>query len=584
MADLIAQGPHRQQRWRRRLPQQQQIILGRDAGPWSASWDGMISRQHVALQLEPEGLVVKAVESARNPVFFQGKQRHKFRLRSGEHFVIGQTSFMMVEGAVSISQHAPAAVTEQMISLDSLREHRFHDPDRRIELLSRLPSRFADAALEDELHRQVIAVLLEGVTGADAAAMVELDGSIVEFLCWDWAAHRDPDETMHASQRLIIEALSRGESVVHTWGAEQNGPEFTERSDLAWAFCTPIPSLGGDQQGLYVMGSAADKDTPTDPCDLRDEMKFAEVVASTLSSFREVKRLQEQQSAFRQFFSPPVIAALNQGNAEDILAPREVDVTVLFCDLRGFSLESERSADDLFGLLNRVGDALGILTKHILHEGGVVGDFHGDSAMGFWGWPLPQADAASRAARAALAIRREFAVLSVQPTHALRNFRIGMGIASGRAVAGKIGTAHQVKVTAFGPAVNLASRLEGMTKFLHAAVLADAPTAIQIRQENHAELRLRRLAVVRPYGLKSALDVHEILPSETEFPVLSNQHLEWYEQAVDYFIQGDWHAAWEKLHLIPAADLAKDFLTMHIASRARKVPDDWDGVIQLDAK
>ena len=69
-------------------------------------------------------------------------------------------------------------------------------------------------------------------------------------------------------------------------------------------------------------------------------------------------------------------------------------MTVLFCDLRGFSRESERSADDLFGLLERVSRALGVMTHHILEEGGVIGDFHGDAAMGFWGWPIAQADAA----------------------------------------------------------------------------------------------------------------------------------------------------------------------------------------------
>ena len=88
-----------------------------------------------------------------------------------------------------------------------------------------------------------------------------------------------------------------------------------------------------------------------------------------------------------------------------VLAPRETEVAVLFCDLRGFSRHSERSADDLLGLLNRVSQALGVTTHEIREQGGVLGDFHGDAAMGFWGWPLPQPDAAVRACLAALAIR-----------------------------------------------------------------------------------------------------------------------------------------------------------------------------------
>ena len=137
---------------------------------------------------------------------------------------------------------------------------------------------------------------------------------------------------------------------------------------------------------------------------------------------------------------------------------------MLFCDLRGFSRHSERSAEDLLGLLNRVSQALGVTTHEIREQGGVLGDFHGDAAMGFWGWPLAQPDAAVRACLAALAIRAEFAATAQRPDDPLADFRVGIGIATGRAVAGKIGTVDQVKVTVFGPVVNLASRLEGMTK------------------------------------------------------------------------------------------------------------------------
>ena len=81
---------------------------------------------------------------------------------------------------------------------------------------------------------------------------------------------------------------------------------------------------------------------------------------------------------------------------------------MLFCDLRGFSRQSERHAGDLLGLLQRVSQALGVMTHHIREQGGVVGDFQGDAAMGFWGWPLAQHDAVLRTCRAALAIRAEF--------------------------------------------------------------------------------------------------------------------------------------------------------------------------------
>src|SRR6185295_5076579 len=84
----------------------------------------------------------------------------------------------------------------------------------------------------------------------------------------------------------------------------------------------------------------------------------------------------------------------------------------------------------------------------------------------------------------------------------LSDFRVGIGIASGRAVAGKIGTVDQVKITVFGPAVNLASRLETMTRQLRASILIDPPTAAVIRATIPREIcRVRRLAKVLPVGL-----------------------------------------------------------------------------------
>jgi adenylate cyclase len=314
-------------------------------------------------------------------------------------------------------------------------------------------------------------------------------------------------------------------------------------------------------------------------------LKFAELAASTRGSLRQVRLLEHRQSALSQFFSPPVMAALADGDPNEILAPRETDISVLFCDLRGFSLRSEKSAGDLLGLLRRVSDALGVLTQNILREGGVVGDFHGDAAMGFWGWPLPQHDGAVRACRAALAIRREFAAAAQQTEHPLTGFRIGIGLASGQAVAGKIGSTDQVKVTVFGPVVNLASRLEGMTKLLRAPILVDETTAQLIRDQVPSTVaRLRRLVVVRPYGMESVIQVSELLPPAAEYPALSDDHLQAYEAALRALLAGDWGEAMEQLHRVPAEDEAKDFLTVFIAQHGRVPPDDWDGVIPLRTK
>jgi adenylate cyclase len=240
-----------------------------------------------------------------------------------------------------------------------------------------------------------------------------------------------------------------------------------------------------------------------------------------------------------------VLRALGEAGPEEALRPREAEVTVLFCDLRGFSRKAEASA--LLPVLERVSKALGVMTHNILDRKGVIADFLGDAALGFWGWPLEQPDKAEMASRAALGIRAAFEAFTTKPGHPLAEFRVGIGVATGPAVAGPIGTEAQAKVTVFGPIVNLASRLEGMTKLLRVPILLDEATRRRSASACPGGGRCRRLARVRPYGLATPLIVSELLPPADE-SLLGDEHLVAYERALDAFLAGEREAAYESLH------------------------------------
>jgi adenylate cyclase len=379
------------------------------------------------------------------------------------------------------------------------------------------------------------------------------------------------------------------QSVVHVWNeAERGTAAGNPAADGDWAFCSPVRGRACRGWAIYVAGCwSTDRSGPAGlaVAALQEDLKFTELVATTLSSLREVRLLERNQASLRPFFSPLVLEALAERDPVEVLAPREAEVSVLFCDLRGFARHSEQAAGDLHGLLHRVSDALGVTTRHILQTGGVVGDFHGDAAMGFWGWPFAQPDAVVRACRAALNIRAEFAAASLQPHHPLADFRLGIGLATGRAVAGKIGTVDQVKVTVFGPVVNLASRLEGMTKLLRAPILLDAATAEAARVLlPPGQARVRRVAVVRPYGCDAPLEVSELLPPQAELPELTDHDIAMYEAALTALHASDWQLAFQLLHQVTADDRVKDFLTVFIAERNRTPPAGWDGVIPLASK
>lgn len=586
MADLIAQGTSAADRWRRKLPLGDAVSLGR-AAAWSAPWDNRISRTHAELHWDGTRLLVRRVPTARNPIFVEGQEVLEATIAPGEQFVIGSTRFTLLPDQAFVTLAAPAPAEQQAFSSAHLRALRFRHGDQRIDTLSRFPEVLSSAANDFDQHVRVIDLLLTGVPLADAAALVHRSklGSAIAIVHWD--RRRVAGGAFEPSERLIREAIERRESIVHVWkNRDQTPSTFTAQQGVDWAFCTPIIGRAGAEWAFYLAGSFGQDPASerSDPTDLRDDLKFAELAASIFGSLRELRKLEHERASLGQFFSPVVLASLATDDPDKLLHPAEAELSVLFCDLRGFSRATERAADQLLAMLERVSAALGIATRHICDSGGVLGDFHGDAVMGFWGWPMEMHDAPLRAALAALAIRSTFAETG-RADSMLADFRVGIGIATGRAVAGKIGTVDQVKVTAFGPAVNLASRLEEMTKTVHAPILIDERTAELLRPTLAGQTgRLRRVARVRPFGLDRDLEVTELLPPLEQLPMLTAEGVQHYERALDEFCAGRWQAAFENLHHVPAEDRVKDFLTMYIVQHNRTAPDDWNGVIRLASK
>ena len=618
MPDLIAQGPRPQDRWRRNLPEDgEESLLGRTSQPWAVEWDDRISRKHAMIRWNGDRLEVSKLEQARNAIFYRGQQCEKFSAGIGEHFVIGQTTFTVLDQQVQFSQAAPA-YAEQTFSAHLLRENKYKDADKRIEALGKLPDIIAGASNDRELCVRVVNLLLQGVPEASFVAILkpvdsEEDddetfseateeetlgedtrtevqfGSDLNVLHWD--CRRLAGQHFSPSAGLVRTATQTGESVLHVLSRSSANPSFTQSENVDWAFCTPVVSESCPGWAIYVAGEFSastlmQMDQDAQEADLlQDDLKFTELTATTLGALRSVRSLQRRQDSFRNFFAPVVMEALAGTDPEQVLAPRETDVSVLFCDLRGFSRRSEDAQNSLLELLKRVSDALGVMTHHILANNGVVGDFHGDAAMGFWGWPIATGNPLQQVCQAALAIQSEFAAASAQPDHPLADFKAGLGVASGPAVAGRIGTTDQVKVTVFGPVVNLASRLEGMTKQLNTSILVDELTAAWVRDNVSRDiLRIRRVARVVPFGMHNPLIVSEILPPEGDASILTNEHLEIYESALEHFLVGNWGETFRLLHQVPAEDQVKDFLTVYIAQHRREPPPNWEGTIALPRK
>lgn len=166
---------------------------------------------------------------------------------------------------------------------------------------------------------------------------------------------------------------------------------------------------------------------------------------------------------FSTYVPRTLVPLLMRPDSDETLASREVEVTVLFTDIVGFSGIAQRlSARRLAAFLNRHFSLLG---AHIEAEGGSIDKYIGDSIMAFWGAPEAQPDHATRAARAALAIAERLAADNARRARkGLKPVRIRVGIHTGRAIAGNIGAPGRINYTLVGDTVNIAQRLEQFGK------------------------------------------------------------------------------------------------------------------------
>ena len=603
MLELTARGLSPDHRWRRQIPPIEPFLLGRATSAFKVPWDNKVSRSHVRLRVVDGRLLVQRLAEAANPVFFNGNQEESFALNPGEHFVIGNTTFTLAKDAAHATLDAPNPIRQKTFSHEFLQQVHYRDADHRIDVLSRLPEVISSANNEQELLGRLVNTLLAGISLASAIAIVrnappqtnangvtrkgeatnetEPSNPVTQIIHWDRRGSAAGD--FQPSEKLIRQALESSETVLHIWHpTKTEKPEFTFDFENDWAFVCPINSVATPGWGIYVTGTNSSGSNPamgsgSDENDLQGDVKFCELVGSTLKNLLLVRQLERRQASLRSFFSPIVLDALQGRDPEEVLAPQECQVSVLFCDLRGFAKTSESMADELLKLLNRVSRSLDIMTAEILQHGGVIGDFQGDSAMGFWGWPLTQNDTATRAIKTALNIKAEFDARRTDPP----DFEIGIGVATGMAVAGQIGTRDQVKVTVFGPVVNLASRLEGMTRLLDASILVDKATANQIsEQQSDANFIARRRGRFQPFGMTSAIDLVELLaPSDSNLDKVAA-----FEESLDRFQAGNWKQATQLLEQLDEDDSAAKFLHKYIQNNGMTCPVDWNGVIEMKSK
>ncbi len=293
--------------------------------------------------------------------------------------------------------------------------------------------------------------------------------------------------------------------------------------------------------------------------------------------FIEERRRKALRDGFGHYLSPHMADRI--ADSDFALGPggSVVEASVIFTDLEGFTPLSERLHNP--ELITQV--LLKYFTKttgHIHDQDGTITNFVGDALTAVWGAPLADRDHVRKAVRAAWRLH-EIARMEVDG-HLLRT-RIGLH--TGPVLAGNVGSAERFNYAVIGDAVNLASRLEGLNKFLGTRVLLSEA----VREKCSDEFLTRRLGEFRVAGRSEACVVHELLG-----PVSGEARAEWwmvFEKGVDAFRGGDFeaaaHAMRETMALREDGDGPAEFYLREIASlQAAPLPHGWSGVIELATK
>ena len=257
-----------------------------------------------------------------------------------------------------------------------------------------------------------------------------------------------------------------------------------------------------------------------------------------------------------------------------------VPVTILFSDLIGFTTLSEKA--DPEALVTQLNEHLSRMTSVIFNNGGTLDKFIGDAIMAVWGnvRSLGTAQDAKNAARAALAMRQELAQLNQKwRSEGRMGLGMGIGINQGEVIVGNIGSQERMDPTVIGDAVNLASRLEGLTRVYGVDILVGASAAELVREEAY----LRSVARVQVKGKTKPVDVFTFIGSRNED--VDPELLKWlesYEEGLEKFRARDFTQAKilfsRFLEFYPDDLLAKMYLSRSLEYEHTPPDEAWDAV------
>lgn len=294
-----------------------------------------------------------------------------------------------------------------------------------------------------------------------------------------------------------------------------------------------------------------------------------------ISYFIETHRKQELIDIFGQYVPPEVVEILSRNPDSISLDGESRELTVMFCDIHDFTTISEHlDPRTLTRMLNNVFTPV---TEILYRHQATIDKYMGDAIMCFWGAPLADPDHASKAVQAAFDIQQMLKALAPEfREQGLPEIRMGIGINTGMASVGNMGSRYRMAYTAVGDAVNLASRIENLTRTYSAPIIVGEGT-----QRVVEDVLYRELDLVKVKGKHTNTRIYEPMCPAKDSNAELRQHLHIHAQAMEAYYHRDWDKAtslFSKLQRIRPEDKVNMLFLERIEEmRAHPPEPDWQG-------
>jgi adenylate cyclase len=311
------------------------------------------------------------------------------------------------------------------------------------------------------------------------------------------------------------------------------------------------------------------------------------LLVSLYRALVEEKEKRKVRTAFGQYLSPEVIRRLLVNPR--LVEPKKTDITVMFSDIRGFTSISEKlDAQELALFLNQY---LSDMTRIVFSYHGTLDKYIGDAVMAFWGAPFEEEGHAARGCNAALDMMKRVRELQKEwEAQGKPRLEIGIGLNTGVASVGNMGSALRYGYTALGDAVNLSSRLEGLNKDYGTHIIVNETTYQAAKGDGFV---FRELDLMRVKGKLQPVTIYQLMGRQEDFASNGSaeavrSHVELFARARELYRHRQWNAAQTSFQEIldkwPKDGPSGVYVERCQEYIAAEPPANWDGVFVMTHK